>query len=284
MLRRWPLPLPASDGDKEGRGRTLIIGGSSELLGAVVLAAEAALRAGAGKLTVATGRSVAHFAALALPEARVIALSETRSGGFSPPPTDALGVEDEYDSVLIGPGMQDDAATRRFALVLLKRLAGTPVVLDARALTAVCDPARDTFRFEGPVVLTPHAGEMAKICGASRDAVERAPAAAAQRMAYRLNAVVVLKGAITVIACPDGRSWQHEEPNVGLAVSGSGDVLAGLITGLVARGAALEQAAAWGVVLHARAGRRLARRLGPLGYLARELAAEAPALMASLRR
>jgi NAD(P)H-hydrate repair Nnr-like enzyme with NAD(P)H-hydrate dehydratase domain len=95
---------------------------------------------------------------------------------------------------------------------------------------------------------------------------------------------VALKGAETWIATPQGRCWRHAGGNVGLATSGSGDVLAGLIAGLLARGAPPEQAAAWGIALHARAGRRLCERLGPLGLLARELAAEVPALMHALSR
>jgi NAD(P)H-hydrate repair Nnr-like enzyme with NAD(P)H-hydrate dehydratase domain len=97
------------------------------------------------------------------------------------------------------------------------------------------------------------------------------------------NAVVALKGATTFIASPRGQVWRHSGGQPGLATSGSGDVLAGVIAGLAAQGAPLEQAGAWGVVLHAMAGARLARKLGPLGYLARELAGEIPALMKALR-
>ncbi len=100
----------------------------------------------------------------------------------------------------------------------------------------------------------------------------------------RWNAVVALKGAITHIATPDGRMWRHEGGNLGLAISGSGDALSGLIVGLASRGASLEQAAAWGVTLHARAGQQLAARFGTLGYLAREIAAEVPTLMDALGR
>ena len=96
------------------------------------------------------------------------------------------------------------------------------------------------------------------------------------------NAVVALKGAATVIATPDGQCWSHEGGNVGLAISGSGDTLAGIITGLAARGAPLEQACAWGIALHALAGEQLALRFGLLGYLAREIPAEVPALLRHL--
>ncbi|MGZ5162704.1 MAG: ADP-dependent NAD(P)H-hydrate dehydratase [Burkholderiales bacterium] len=112
--------------------------------------------------------------------------------------------------------------------------------------------------------------------------LQRIPQAAALNAARAWNAVVALKGAITYIAAPDGRLWRHEGGNVGLATSGSGDVLSGIIAGLVARGTPLEEASMWGVALHARAGARLAERLGPLGYLAREIPDEVPSLMAAL--
>jgi ADP-dependent NAD(P)H-hydrate dehydratase len=139
-----------------------------------------------------------------------------------------------------------------------------------------------TARFELPVLLTPHAGEMARLSGVDKDTVCRDAALLAQQSAQRLNAVVALKGATTWIATRDRRLWRHDGGNVGLATSGSGDTLAGITCGLAARGASLEQAAVWGVALHARAGDALARRLGPLGYIASELLAEVPALMHAL--
>jgi ADP-dependent NAD(P)H-hydrate dehydratase len=139
------------------------------------------------------------------------------------------------------------------------------------------------FCFDRTVVLSPHAGEMAHLSGVAKDAICAAPETHALRAASQWNAVLALKGARTVIASPGGRRWRHEGGNAGLAISGSGDVLAGLIAGLAARGAPLEQAACWGVALHALAGERLAMRIGSLGYLARELAAEVPALMDELK-
>ena len=121
-----------------------------------------------------------------------------------------------------------------------------------------------------PLILTPHAGEMAHLCGRSKQTVSADPQGTALEAARRWNAVVALKGATTVIATPDGRLWTHCGGEAGLATSGSGDTLAGIIGGLAARGATPEQACAWGVVLHAGAGARLASR-GPLGFLARYL-------------
>jgi hydroxyethylthiazole kinase-like uncharacterized protein yjeF len=250
-----------------------------------VLAATAALRAGAGKITIATPASIAQSVAFAVPESRVIALDETEVGGVA---ADAVGALDELadksQAVLIGPGLPYGATTCDLAAALLGTFSQAGIVLDAGAMGVACTPQNGRMRFPSPVLVTPHAGEMAKLTGTDKDAVTAHPRQAALDAARAWNAVVILKGAITYIAAPDGRVWRHEGGNVGLAISGSGDVLSGIIAGLVARGAPLEQAGAWGVALHARAGTRLAERLGPLGYLAREIPAELPALMAALAR
>lgn len=287
-LRGWPLPLPAAEADKEARGHVLVLGGSRQMPGAVILAATAALRAGAGKLTIATGASVAQLVALAIPEARVIGLDETADGGFARASVDALDpLADKVSAVLIGPGMQDEAATAALVRALLGRLDGVGVVLDACAMGILLNPDlgpdADQFRFEQPVILTPHAGEMAHLSGAPKEQVGGDPAGHTAAAARDWNAVVALKGARTIIGAPDGGMWQHDGGNAGLAISGSGDVLAGIIAGLAARGATLAQAACWGVALHALAGERLAARLGTLGYLARELPAEIPSLLDAAR-
>lgn len=296
VLRDWPLPMPSDDGDKEERGRILVIAGSREMPGAVILAATAALRAGAGKLTIATGASVAQLVALAIPESRVIELPETANGGIAPTAVDALAaLVTRFDAILIGPGMQDEPAACAFVMALLPRLADVKVVLDACAMNVVrrqlqavdaSHYAQQKYvaSFTAPVLLTPHAGEMAHLTATDKESVLANPCDTARHAARRWNALVALKGATTFIAAPNGQVWRHEGGNVGLAVSGSGDVLCGIIAGLAARGAPLGQACAWGVALHARAGERLAQRLGPLGYLAREIAGEVPAVMHALRR
>ena len=267
-LRAWPLPALSGDADKEARGRIVVVAGSREIPGAAVLAGISALRVGAGKLVVATGASVASAMAFALPEARVIALPETADGGFDP--AGAALLEQSLRSAqaaIIGPGLMDEDASCALVARVLPWLAGRPVVLDALAMDAVTAIGR----FAHPVLLTPHAGEMAHLSGASKDDVLADPHAAALQAAQRWNAVVALKGARTLIATPDGQSWEHQGGNCGLATSGSGDTLAGAIGGLAARGAGLAQACAWGVVLHAQAGELLAEQRGPVGYLAREL-------------
>src|SRR5205085_527175 len=285
LLRTWPLPQPDEAGDKETRGRVLVIGGGPEMPGAVILAATAAARAGAGKLQIATCLSVAPHVATIVPEARVFALPETRAGALA-----ASGVAqiskhlNEARAVLVGPGMIDEAAIARFMKRLLAHINDTALVLDANALTLLARASGSLTKLRGRVVLTPHTEEMAELLQTDEAAVERDRAGALLAAVARFNAVVALKGRETLVAAPGSRVYVNRAGNVGLATSGSGDALAGLIAGLCARGTAPLQAAVWGVYLHARAGERLARTRGPLGYLARELPAEVPALLAQLMK
>ncbi|TFW29641.1 NAD(P)H-hydrate dehydratase [Duganella callida] len=290
LLRDWPLPMPDFKADKETRGHILIVAGSREMPGAVLLAATAALRAGAGKLTIATAASVAVAVGAAVPEARVIGLDETPAGGLRGDGTPGLiHACERASAVLIGPGMQDDAASCALVRSLLPHCADRPLILDAAGMRiAGGDGGNDDavpaagYHFASPVLLTPHAGELAGLTGADKDDISARPDAAARLAAQRWHATVALKGAVTIIANPENRQWRHEGGNTGLAISGSGDVLAGVIAGLAARGASLEQAAAWGVALHAMSGEQLALKHGPLGYLAREISNEIPALLRAL--
>jgi ADP-dependent NAD(P)H-hydrate dehydratase len=279
LLRGWPLPEADVDGDKESRGRVLVVAGSREMPGAAVLAGTAALRAGAGKLVIATPQSAAQSVALAVPEARVIALPEATDGGptfYALPLLQPLAAATA--ALVVGPGMTGRETTLALVQTIVPMFKQSIVILDALAMDCV----RAVGRFEQPVILTPHAGEMAHLTGGDKEDLQEEPLAAALRRARAWNAVVALKGPTTAIAAPDGRAWTHTAQAPGLGTSGSGDVLAGLIAGLAARGASPEQAAVWGVTLHARAGQQLARRTGVVGYLARELAAEVPGVMQGL--
>ena len=283
LLRRWALPQPDEGGDKEERGRILVVGGAPQMPGAVILAATAALRAGVGKLRIATVASVAQAVGVAVPEALVVALPETKVGGIDPKAADTLV---EYASgvqaTLIGPGLVDGDAVHALLERAAPRIDKTTLVLDAAALTCGCESSRILHDYSGEVVVTPHAGEMATMLGIDKSAVDDDPLATARRAARDLGAVVALKGSATYIAAPDGVANLNRAGNVGLATSGSGDTLAGIVAGLAGRGATPLQAAVWGVYLHAGAGDRLAEQIGPLGFLARELLDEVPALMAEL--
>ncbi len=282
LLRRWALPQPNKGGDKEERGRVLIVGGATEMPGAIILAATAALRAGAGKLQIATCRSIAQLVAAAVPEARVFHLPETKTGDIAASAAAAIAKHaNRVQAVLIGPRMIEETAVVRLMSALLPRLTSPTLILDAAALHCAKEDAQALHKFHGKVVLTPHAGEMASLTGINKEAILQDPLKVARCAASELRAVIALKGAETFIAAPSTHeTYCNRTGNVGLATSGSGDTLSGIITGLVARGAAPVQAAAWGVYLHGRAGDKLARRMGRLGFLARELLSEVPALMA----
>jgi ADP-dependent NAD(P)H-hydrate dehydratase len=277
VLRGWALPEPT--GGKNARGSILVIGGSSETLGAVLLAAEAALRAGAGKLQVATAESVAPLAATALPEALVRALPQSSEGAIRAEAADVVrDLAEAADAVLIGPGMQDVDETQGFGDRLLPHLSG-PVALDALGLASVTADVQCLRHLDARVVLTPNPTELAIALHVEEDQLEEDPAAATVELAGRARAAVGLGGATSWIAAPDGRLWRDDSGGAGLGVSGSGDVRAGITAGLLARGAEPVQAAVWASHLHGRAGERLAATIGRLGFLARELPYQIPAVI-----
>jgi hydroxyethylthiazole kinase-like uncharacterized protein yjeF len=287
-LAELPLPMPDDGSDKNGRGRVLVVGGDTRVPGAVLLAGVAALRAGAGKLQIATCRSIAVALGLAVPEALVLPLAETADGGVAPDQAEILAPwAGRTDAILVGPGLLDgtNAAALTAGLLETARPHGTDsggFVLDAGALVDLAAHRLLLHRHGGRIVLTPHAGEMAALLGVGRDEVEARPLQAARQAAALFQAVVVMKGACTWIVSPQGSAWAYRSGGVGLATSGSGDVLAGCIAGLLARGGPPVVAAIWGVWLHGSAGNLLAGRLGPLGFLARELAEHFPGLLAGI--
>ncbi|MCS3809280.1 NAD(P)H-hydrate dehydratase [Xanthomonas sp. 4461] len=272
------MPLPAPGGDKEQRGRVLIVGGSMRVPGAVLLAGEAALRTGAGKLQIATAASVAPGMALAVPEALVLGLAQNAHGEIVRGHRALDGAMAACDAAVIGPGMASSATTTAMVRRAAEQ-AVCPLVLDAGALSRGLRAP-----IGRPFVLTPHAGEMATLAGDDKAAVEAAPGEYALKFAQKLRSVVIVKGADSFIAGPDGVLWMHRGGASGLGTSGSGDVLAGLIAGFVARGCDALTAALWGVLVHAAAGRQLAKRMGTVGFLARELGLEVPGILDRLAR
>ncbi|MFI5909917.1 NAD(P)H-hydrate dehydratase [Dactylosporangium sp. NPDC051541] len=262
LLRDWPLPA-ATGGDKHDRGTVLVIGGSRNTPGGVLLAGLAALRAGAGRLQLAVTESTATALSIAVPEAKVLGLPETGAGSVSAAlPPELLELVSQADAVALGPGLDNIEETQKILDMVLPAVGpGTAVVLDAYALGALSrGPAK-----LGAAVLTPNRTEAAHLLG--RD-VGPDLAAEATALAERYGAAVTLHGHI---ADPSGAVWREESGAEGLGTSGSGDVLAGLAAGFLARGAEPAQAACWATYAHAVAGQRLAPRFGRTGYLAREL-------------
>ena len=275
-LAAHPLPSPGTESDKNKRGRVLAVGGSMLCPGGLMLTAEAALRAGAGKVRLATVAPAALPIGIAMPEAGVVALPVDDRGEIAVEAAEAVIANvARADALVFGPAMASADAAARLAGPLLPAIGSVPVVFDAAAIGALRHRAAAVRALEGGAVLTPHHGEMAALCGLAEAEVTADPVRHAREWAATFGAVVVLKAGDTIVAAPDATPLRYEGGGVGLATSGSGDVLAGIVAGLLARGAAPRDAAAWGVWLHGEAG----RTLGAPGFLARELLPLIPALM-----
>ena len=276
-LRRHPLPLPAEGTDKNARGRVILVGGSLLVPGGLVLTAEAAFRAGAGKVQIALPQPLAIPTGMAMPESGVLSLPVSEDGEIA-------GVGALADRIsgcgclAIGPAMGSTEAAGGVLDALLGAAAG-PVILDAAAVGGAVGREDAIAGLPAGAILTPHLGEMAQLSGLDASAIEADRESVARDFAARLNAVLLIKGGTTVIAGPDGSLAVYGGGGVGLATGGSGDVLTGVIAGLCARGMDPWPATCWGVWLHGEAGRRLAERTGPMGFMARDLPAEIPALM-----
>jgi hydroxyethylthiazole kinase-like uncharacterized protein yjeF len=281
-LNDFPLPAHPEDSDKEDRGRLLVVAGSRELAGAALLAGIGGLRAGAGKLQIATAQSVSERIAVAIPEARVIGCAETDDGCLAPEAIAPL-IESAADAqaLLIGCGLQHGPPLDAMLDALLDSGLDTPLVLDAAVLGSLSPRAKALSAWRAGAILLPHAREMARLLDCEFEEVEADPLAAARRAAERFNCVALIKGRYSHVVHPDGRAFRFKGGGVGLATSGSGDVLAGIVGGLAARGADPLSATLWGVYLHGEAGRRLSRDVGRIGFLARELLDQVPRLMES---
>ncbi len=272
-------PLPAVvDGDKETKGRILIIAGSREVPGASLLAARAAMRAGAGKLRIATVESIAPHVAVAMPEAMVIGVPEHRDGGFAG--SAVAKIEElaaQADAIVAGPGMSPGNTCERISDVLLQSAAS--LALDAGMLRSLQPLEEQELNRPIMPILLPHAGELADLLDVDEAKVDHAPIPSGHRAAQLYCSVVLVKGVTSHVVHPDGRAWTYEGGAPGLGVSGSGDVLAGIVGGLLSRGADPLTALLWGVWLHGEAGAALAKQIGPIGFLAREIAEQVPALL-----
>ena len=278
LLRSWALPSPS--GSKYGRGQVLIVGGAASTPGAVQLAGLAALRVGAGRLTMAVASSAAVPMAVATPEAGVVGLPQDERGTVLG--ADLSAIADELgsaDVVTVGVGLDDPDETATLLRTLIPQLGDeTWLVLDAFALGVLPGMVEVLEPVRGRLLMTPNSSEAGRLLGRDvRDGVEGD--ADVVEIAHRYGAVVSASG---VVANPDGQVWRVSAGNGGLATSGSGDVQVGAVTGLLGRCGDPDQAAVWGTHVHAAAGDRLAARVGALGFLARELLTELPVVLSEL--
>ena len=268
------IPTRVQESHKGSYGHLLAVAGSRRYRGAASLTAEGALRTGAGIVTLASVEPVLAAVTARLPECCLLPCQESEEGGIRAEEADNLSRALEKATVLLmGPGLGNTADTRALVRRLVGEARGT-VVLDADALNAAAAllaAGEPMPRPAGSLILTPHPGEMSRLTGLAAAEIAADPAGIAARYAERWECTLVLKGHRTLIAAPDGRMWQNTTGNAGLSRGGSGDVLAGMVSGLSACGLPAPEAAACAVWLHGAAADRTADRLGQYGMLPHDL-------------
>ncbi len=282
-IREW-LPTYSRDAHKGTRGRVLVAAASRGMTGAAALAGEAALRVGAGLVTVGAPASSQPVVAALRPEFMTLAFPESPVGGFAAAAAEPfLEKAVRMDALAVGPGLGTDPETQEF---VRKVVAGSPapLVIDADAIKAFAGQPGLLAGANVPVVLTPHPGEMAHLLGVSVEEVQADRFSAVRAAVQATRAVVLLKGAYTLIAEPGGMIWINPTGNRALGTGGSGDVLTGIIAGLLAQGMGAPEAATAGAYMHGLAGDRLAEAIGHDGVLAGDLTRELPAVQRDLRR
>ena len=290
MTPQWAadlLPQRPISAHKGTFGRTLVVAGSPNFVGAAYLAATAAARSGAGLVTLAIPQSIQNAVAAKATEPTYIPLNESSPGVFAPQAADqVLESLPDYGSLLVGCGMGQAQATGELLEQLLYSGASLPpTVIDADALNFLARSQDPGWweKMPSPAIVTPHPGEMARLSSGSIDAVEGDRTNNATQAAAKWNKVVVLKGAYTVVASPNGRAMLSPFANPGLASAGTGDVLAGAIAGLLAQGLGLEDAAALGVYIHASAGELVRDDLGDTGMIASDVLGALPRAIKALK-
>ena len=286
------LPERSPQANKGDFGKVLVLAGSVNYIGAPYLACSGAMRVGAGLVTLATSGRLQSILAVKLTEVTYLPLPESRPGLIAAEAVRLLFRQfDQYNVMLMGCGMgQNESVVRLVRSILLshpKAKSAKPklpfLVLDADALNALAGVPEWWSRLPEDAILTPHPGEMARLTGMTVDEVQLDRMGLAKKMSTEWHKTIVLKGAHTVIAAPDGRSQISHMANAGLASAGTGDVLAGVIAGLVAQGLNLFDAAAAGVYIHGIAGEMVKGRLGDAGMVASDLLPELPVVIKQLK-
>lgn len=283
---RSVLPRRPLGANKGSFGRVLVVAGSINYIGAAYLACSGVMRVGAGLVTLATAASLQPILASKLTEVTYLPLPESSLGVISSQAAKLIHQElGNYDTVLLGCGLGQSRSVMSFIKSTLFRLKqGSPsLVLDADALNTLAKTPYWWQRLAGDAILTPHPGEMARLAGVSVEEVQSDRAGIAKKAAQEWHKTIVLKGAYTVIAAPDGRCRISPIANPGLASAGTGDVLSGVIAGLVAQGLNLFDAAACGVYLHGGAGEMVRGILGDAGMIASDLLSALPLVIKRLK-
>lgn len=277
------VPERPADAHKGRFGHIAILGGARGYGGAPLLAARGAIRAGAGLVTIGLPSSLAAAAPAALPEAMTRPLAENSAGALSDDGFEA-GCEfaNEVDVVGLGPGLSRHPDTVNLVRRLVARIT-VPLVLDADGLNAFAGQGERLRDHGGPLVITPHPGEMARLLGRETQEIQDDRLGAAREAAKRCAGIALLKGARTIVACPEGRAIVIPTGNPAMATGGMGDVLTGAVAALIGGGLPPFEAAACAAYLHGLAGDLVAAARGEFGLLAREVADGIPRAMARVR-
>jgi ADP-dependent NAD(P)H-hydrate dehydratase / NAD(P)H-hydrate epimerase len=280
-VRAW-LPPRSPDAHKRSTGVVVVLAGSRDMSGAAALASAAAYRAGAGLVTVASTPSVLGVVRQLVPEATFVPLPETDDGAV-----DAAGWEalreglDGADALAVGPGLGRHASTGDLVRRVVRE-SPLPVVLDADGLYAFRGDASAIADRASDAVLTPHAGEFARLMNVSADDIRDDRVGLARKAAQETRGVLLLKGPRTLVAAPEGRVYVNPTGGPALATGGTGDVLTGTVAAMLARGLAPQYAAAAGAFVHGTAGDLAAERTGE-GTIASDVAALLPDAIAAVR-
>ena len=280
MMAGYPIPR-ASDTHKGKTGHLLVVAGSRGKTGAARMTAESALRAGAGLVTLAVPAGVHAMTAASMIEVMTEPVGKADQSFFDEACLEALvSTMTGKTCLALGPGIGTDQATCDLVSALLEK-SQIPLVVDADGLNCLAGQLHILKDHPGRILLTPHPGEMARLAGITVRDVQGDRTACARQLATEYGVYVVLKGAATVIAHPDGKIFINRTGNPGMASGGMGDVLTGLIAGFICQGYDYGQAAHLGVYLHGAAADRLAGRHA-IGYLASDVMAEIPKAMTAL--
>lgn len=270
------MPRRPDVGHKGTFGHLFVIAGSRGFTGAAKLACEAAGRSGVGLVTVGIPYPLGDIIAAALTETMSLRLPSTDTESLSADALEpALNFARNTQAVVLGPGLSRHSATASFVLDFVPQCPA-PLLVDADGLNALSENPAVLHELRQPCVLTPHPGEMARLTGMSTKEVQENRASIAARVAAERGCVVVLKGYRTVVAAPDGETAVNTTGNNGLGSGGTGDVLAGLIGGLLAQGASAYDAACLGVYVHGLAGDIAAERLTRRALIASDVIAALP--------
>ncbi len=284
---RSVLPTRPASANKGTFGKVLVVAGSINYIGAAYLACMGAARIGAGLVTLSTAHSLQPILATRLTEVTYIPLPEVETGIIASKSASVLQQRlTDYNVLLMGCGLGQNAEVIKFIKSTLFELPQTrslPLVLDADALNTLAQVPQWWQKLGKDVILTPHPGEMARLTGIPLDKIQQERLEIAQNTAREWQKVVVLKGAYTIVAAPDGQARISQEANAGLASAGTGDVLSGVIAGLRAQGLPPFDAAACGVYLHAQAGNLVRQEMGDAGMLASDLLPLLPRVIKTLK-